>query len=106
MLIAAIGLSFLFIGILASKNRFPNTPGKATSLCDLLSRLFEIIHDGPADCGVSLRFCGLLLVLRELLGVVACECGIKLFAMGFFFYKFWSEGGVHWNALLVIVRWM
>lgn len=101
MLIAAIGLSFLFIGILASKNRFPNTPGKATSLCDLLSRLFEIIHDGPADCGVSLRFCGLLLVLRELLGVVACECRIKLFASGLFFYELRLEGTEHWVAMLV-----
>lgn len=102
----ARSLSLLFVIVLASKNGFPDTPSEAASLCNLLSRLFEIIHDGPANRGVSLRFCGLLLVLRELLGVVACECGIKLFAMGFFFYKFWSEGGVHWNALLVIVRWM
>lgn len=100
MLTAATAVSFLFIGILASKNGFSNTPSKATGLCDLLSRLFKIVHDGPADCGVSLRFCGLLLVPRELLGVVACECRIKLFASGLFFYELGLEGTEHWVALL------
>jgi hypothetical protein len=87
MLTAATSLSFLFVGVLASKNGFPNTPSEATALCDLLSRLFEIIHDRPTNRGVSLRFCGLLLILRELLGVVAYECRIKLFTSGLFFYE-------------------
>ena len=50
-----------------------------------------------------MRFCGLTLVLRELVRVLAYEFWIELFAVGFFFYKFRSEGGVHWIALLVRV---
>jgi hypothetical protein len=35
--------------------------------------------------------------------MLACECRIELFAMGFFFYEFWAEGRVHWVAVLVRV---
>ena len=103
MLAAATHLSFLFIVVLASKDGLPNLPSEAASLRDLLSCFFEIVHNRPADCGVLLRFCGLTLVLRELVRVLAYEFWIELFAVGFFFYKFRSEGGVHWIALLVRV---
>lgn len=103
MLAVATHLSFLFIVVLASKDGLPNFPSEAASLCDLLSCFFEIIHNRPADCGILLSFCGLLLVLRELVGVLAYEFWIELFAVGFFFYELRSEGGVNWVALLVRV---
>lgn len=106
MLAVATHLSFLFSVVLASKDGLPNFPSKAASLCDLLSCFFEIIHNRPADCGILLSFCGLLLVLRELVGVLAYKFRIELFAVGFFFDKFRSEGGVYWIALLVRVRRM
>jgi hypothetical protein len=33
--------------------------------------------------------------------VVACECRIKLFASGLFFYELRLEGTEHWVAMLV-----
>ena len=93
---AATDLSFLFVtSVLASKDGFPNAPSEASLLCDLLSGLFEIVHDRSADCGVSLRFCGLLLVLRELLRVLLHECRIELFAMRLLLHELGLEGTVH-----------
>ena len=89
------GLSFLLVVVLASKNGFPDTPSEAALSCDLLSCFFEIVHDRPADCGVLLRFCGLLLVLCELFGMLAYEIRIELLAVGLLFYEFRTEGGVH-----------
>ena len=100
---AATHLSLLFIVVLASKDGLPDLPSEAASLCDLLSCFFETVHNRPADCGVLLSFCGLLLVHRELVGVLAYEFRIELFAVGFFFYEFRSKGGVHWVAFLVRV---
>ena len=102
-MLAATYLLLPLLGVIASKNGFPDTPSKAALLSDLLSCFFEIIHNRPADCGILLSFCGLLLVLRKLFRMLACECRIELFAVGFFFYEFWAEGRVHWVAVLVRV---
>ena len=97
---AATHLSLLFIVVLASKDGLPDLPSEAASLCDLLSCFFEIVHNRPADCGVLLRFCGLTLVLRELVRVLAYEFWIELFAVGFFFNELRLEGAEHWFTLL------
>jgi hypothetical protein len=93
--LAATVLSFLFVRVLAPKDGFTNPPSEASLLCDLLSGLFEIVHDSPADRGVSLRFCGLLLVLRELLGMLPHKFRIELFAVGLLFHELRLKGAVH-----------
>lgn len=96
--------SFLLLVILASKEGLPDAPSKASTFCELLSRLFEIARHSPTDCGVSLRLCSLLLVLGKLFGMLARECWIGLFAMGLFLYQFWLEGTIHCEALLVCAQ--
>ena len=94
-MLSATDLSFLLVGVLATKNGLPDAPSETSLLCDLLSRLFEIVHDRPADCSVSLCFCGLLLVRRELRGVLLCKRWIELFAVSLFFHELRLESTVH-----------